>query len=95
MAGQISVAGLVVTQMMWNSSCILWWFWMTLIFLGALMLIVAVSFALYGVTHCPQQRFPGLHCALKAARRRCAAGEISREDYRRIRRSLRAGPLMR
>ncbi|MHB8896640.1 MAG: SHOCT domain-containing protein [Candidatus Geothermincolia bacterium] len=91
MYGLCCVAGLSVSQLLWQAQSTLWWFWVSLVFFGALMLIVAVSFALYGVTHCPHPRLPGLKESLKAARHRCSAGEISHEDYRRIRRTLKAG----
>ncbi len=84
-------AGLVAHQFVWPSSTPLWWLWVPLAFVGTLMLLVAVAFAIYGVTHSPEPRLPGIKETLKRARRQLAEGKISRQDYRRIRHHLKMG----
>lgn len=86
-----TLAGLVLYQFVWPSSATLWWLWVTLAFIGTLMLLVAVAFAIYGVTHCPSPRLPCVKEALKRARRQLSEGKITRKDYKRIRHHLRTG----
>lgn len=85
------IASLTAAQLLWSSHSPLWWLWMILAFVGTLMFLVAITFALYGVTHCPRPRLPCMRQALRTARSRYSAGEISHQDYRRIKKDLRTG----
>lgn len=91
MCGPFAVAGLAVPQLSWHSTSPTWWLWVLFAVLGTAFFFLAIGFALYDVNHCPRRRPSHLWSMLRAARRKRAAGEISREDYRRIRRVLKAG----
>jgi len=66
----------------WNDAG---WFWMTLMMIGGAILVVVVIYLLIRQVHATGTHEPG---PLEIAERRYAAGEITAEEFEKIKRDI-------